>query len=111
MTRISLRPWTLFGALTLATLTLGACTPMQLTHPQFGAARSTEDQVDCNRAARIEAFNRQPFWGGPPRFYRGRDGRLHQDPWAFSHNDRFFEEAQLQDFCMRNKGYQLVPVG
>jgi hypothetical protein len=24
--------------------------------------------------------------------------------------DRFMEESRLEDFCMRNKGYQLVPV-
>ncbi len=45
-----------------------------------------------------------------PRYYRGRDGRLYNDPFWFNRqNDTFFEESRLRDFCMRSKGYTLVP--
>jgi hypothetical protein len=31
-------------------------------------------------------------------------------PYPYPFGDAFFEEARLADFCMRAKGYELVPV-
>jgi len=30
-------------------------------------------------------------------------------PYAYPFGDPFFEEARMMDFCMRAKGYELVP--
>jgi hypothetical protein len=48
-----------------------------------------------------------------PSYLRGRDGRLYRaDPWSrgSAFNDTWFEEMRLRDFCLRNKGFRLVPV-
>lgn len=70
-----------------------------------------EDLKTCRRAAQIEAmreadaFPPAPYWGPPwppwnPPFYYGSA--------AWPRTDRFYLENRLSDFCMRNKGYELV---
>lgn len=90
---------------------LGACTPMRWEHPQYGMAGAETDLNDCRQSARTEAW-RQSFmynsWNYPS-VYRGRDGRLYRDPFPMSRRDSTFDEWQLRDYCMRNKGYRLVP--
>jgi hypothetical protein len=94
-------------------IVLGACTPMRWEHPSFGTAQATPDLNDCARSARYEAMRfawSDPFWGAPS-YYRGRDGRLYVDPFARTrYRDPWFYEDQLRDYCMRSKGYRLVPV-
>jgi hypothetical protein len=95
-----------------AAAALAACTQMRWEHPSFGSAQTEADLGECSKSAWIEAQQRAFYAGGfGPRYYRGRDGRLYNDPFWFSRqNDTFFEESRLRDFCMRNKGYMLVPV-
>jgi hypothetical protein len=93
---------------------LGACTPMRWEHPQYGLAGAQEDYASCNQSARAEAWRYQmaaKVWE-PPRYYRGNDGRLIYDPWPshYRRYDPWMDEARLADYCMRNKGYKLVPV-
>lgn len=95
----------------------GACTPMRWEHPQLGAA--TDDEVrDCSVKARQQAwrnsFMYQP-WGYPFPYrsyaYRDRHGHLRYAEPVFPHyRDTTFDEWNLRDYCMRSKGYQLVPV-
>jgi hypothetical protein len=101
----------------LAALALGGCTPLQWVRD--GAVPATEvvekDSADCRQAAWREAQYR--YWGYGPSFgpIYGRDPfgrRLVTSPygWGYPFFDPFFEESRLADFCMRSKGYQLVPV-
>jgi hypothetical protein len=91
---------------------LAACTQMRWEHPNFGSGQTEADLGECSKSAWIEAQQRAFYAGGfGPRYYRGRDGRLYNDPFWFNRqNDTYFEESRLRDFCMRNKGYTLVPV-
>ena len=95
-----------------AVFMLAACAPVRWEHPALGAAQSEADLEDCRRQAWIEA-QREAFFYYRPYPYRGRDGRFYwryYDPYWYGAGDRFFRETQLRDFCMRSKGYNLVPV-
>ena len=88
---------------------------MRWEHPNLSAADADADWSDCRRSAQYEA--REQEWRdrfyNPPRYVRGRDGRLYrtEEPFSmFGRNDIFFREQQLTDFCMRSKGYRMVPV-
>jgi hypothetical protein len=98
----------------LAAAALAACTPMRWEHPSLGAAQTEADLGECGRAAWIEAQHQSFLYGGfyrGPSYYRGRDGRLYYDPfWGNRMNDTFYAESRLRDYCMRSKGYNLVPV-
>jgi hypothetical protein len=103
----------------LAALTLGGCTPLQWVRD--GAVPPTEvvekDSADCRQEAWRESQYR--YWGysGPfipvfrrDPFNRGFVGYPYYGPWSYPFYDPLFEESRLADFCMRSKGYQLVPV-
>jgi len=92
-------------------LTLGACTPMRWEHPQYGLAATDTDLTDCSRSARAEAWRSSFMYSAwdSPGYYRGRDGRRYYDPFPMRRSSTF-DEWQLRDYCMRNKGYRLVPV-
>ena len=91
---------------------LGACTPMRWEHPQYGAAGTETDLTDCSRSARAEAWRNSFMYSAwdSSAYYRGRDGRLYRDPFPMRRHNSTFDEWQPRDYCMRNKGYQLVPV-
>ena len=77
----------------------------------LGAAQTEADLEDCRRQAWGEA-QREAFFYYRPYPYRTRDGRAYwryYDPYWYGGGDRLFREIQLRDFCMRNKGYNLVP--
>lgn len=85
---------------------LSACTPMQWQSASLGVAPSKAEIDECNQSAFYEA-QRQSFLYdyGWPRYYGRPWG-----PWPrYSPNDRFFRERDLFDYCMRSKGYRLVP--
>jgi hypothetical protein len=89
---------------------LAACTPMQWQDRRFGTVASAAEVQECERSAYFEAKNQAFFhsfaW---PRTYFGRDGRVYYRRWPDYH-DTFFLERQLFDYCMRARGFQLVPV-
>jgi hypothetical protein len=66
------------------------------------------DLLTCRQAAQQETFVTSPYYGygfgfGPP-FWRHRY-------WpSYYYDNRFYTEGRLTDFCMRNKGYQLVTI-
>jgi hypothetical protein len=97
-------------------LAAGACTPMRWEHLSLSGDAAQAESGECRQAAWGEA-QRQSFYSGfgafPSRWVRGRDGRMYlADPWTSQrHANAFFLEAQLYDFCMRNKGFRLVPAG
>ncbi len=85
---------------------------MRLEHPQFGTSRLNEDASECDHVARQEAFRATAFSSLQPRFVRGRDGRLYSVRPSFHEleMERWHAERNLSDFCLRSRGYRLVPV-
>jgi hypothetical protein len=89
----------------------GACTPMRWEHPQLGLASAEADAQECDHLARRESW-RSPYGLGlwdSPSAYRGPDGRFRAHPYPLYRRDPWFEELRLRDYCMRAKGYRLVP--
>ena len=98
-----------------AVLFLAACTPLQWVRPDTGAQQLNGDLAQCQQEAWREARWRTWLYRplGPTTF-RDIHGR-HFLAWPYSpfgdpFGDRFMEESRLAHFCMRAKGYQLVPV-
>ncbi|MFM7345224.1 MAG: hypothetical protein ACKO1J_07655 [Tagaea sp.] len=109
-----MRALTIRSLALLVALPLAACgPPMRWEHPRLAGADAQAEFSDCSRQAWAETQNRAWMnrWMSPS-YVRGRDGRLYAvDPWRRpSFNDTWFEEQHLRDFCLRNKGFRLVPV-
>ena len=87
----------------LAFLIMG-CTPVQWQHASMGTAPSADELGYCNQSAYYES-QRQAFFDDFmwPRYHRF--GRFHSP-----YRNQFFRERDLFDYCMRARGYQLVPV-
>ncbi len=105
----------------LALLLLGptACAPpMRWGKPGVDATQATEETRDCRRAARAAAMQRysgpppEPFAGviGPSSYAGMRAGSANM--WQYSSTDAglYAFEQHLADSCMRNRGYDRVPV-
>lgn len=110
------KPSAIASVLTLAVLSgvLPGCgQAMQWYRPDTTLEAADLDARECRAAARDEAF-RESFFYGPPFYsfpYYGPRGPRH---WRDPFYDPFFardqREQDLQDFCLRSRGYQLVPV-
>ena len=96
----------------IAVFALSGCAPMQWI--KDGAVPATEaleqDTAMCRqhawREAQYNSWAYRPYGWTP---YAG--GRRFVGGWPYGpFYDPFFEEARLTDFCMRAKGYQLVPI-
>jgi hypothetical protein len=95
-------------------LALAGCTPMQWVHQNASPAELSQDLAHCRQEAWREAqwrsFLYRPF--GPTVFV-DRFGRRHvlgYAPFSDPFGDTFIEESRLAHFCMRAKGYELVPI-
>jgi hypothetical protein len=101
-----------------AVVLVAGCTPLQWVRdgevPDPEALRT--DTAFCRqeawREAQWRAFAYRPVG---PIMARDPFGRRFVSPWPyapfpFPAGDPFFDEARLADFCMRAKGYELVPV-
>ena len=105
-----------FRLLAPALLLLAAgCTPMQWVREDANPEQVRQDEAVCRQEAWREASWRAWFYRPfGPTIIRDRAGR----PFVFSpyspfgdpFGDRFMDEARLASFCMRAKGYELVPV-
>ena len=101
-----------------AALALAGCTPMQWVRD--GAVPAPEvleqDASTCRREAWHEAQYRSWAYNRPfaPTIRRDSFGRSFvawpNSAYPYPFGDPFFEEVRLADFCMRAKGYELVPV-
>ena len=88
--------------------------PQRWENPSLTPQDWSRDQRECsflayNESRRIYYYD--PFFFRP-RYVRTRDGHLvavAPDPFAYQH-EQFVREMQLNDFCMRTRGYRLVPV-
>jgi hypothetical protein len=92
-------PVTLLGALLLALA--GCATPERWEKAGVSAELTSTDAVECRRAASQEAFLYIP---SPPVIWPRRIN------WQYEQSERFYAENRLTAFCMRAKGYDLVPI-
>jgi hypothetical protein len=96
-----------------AVLVLAGCTPMEWVKPDVTAEERDQDAIACQQDAWREAQWRgwyyRPFPMAPFRDATGR--RFFPGPYYYADpfGDPFLEEGRLAQFCMRNKGYELVP--
>ena len=98
-------PGTLLVALLLALA--GCATPERWEKAGVSAEMTSTDAVECRRSASQEAFLYQS--GAPPPLWFYRRG--YWFTWQQSQeSDRFYAENRLTAFCMRAKGYELVPI-
>lgn len=71
------------------------------------------DAKECRAAAHDEAY-RESYYYGPPFYsfpYYGPRGTRHwRDPFYDPFFARDMREQDLQDFCLRSRGYRLVPM-
>jgi hypothetical protein len=100
------------AALAIA-LVLTGCTPMEWVRPDATPEEREQDAIACQQDAWREAQWRswyyRPFPAGP---FRDLTGRHLAGPYGYYgglYGDPFLEEGRLASFCMRNKGYELVP--
>src|SRR5262245_8228521 len=101
----------------IALLLLAGCAPMQWIKDGEPAepAALEKDSAFCRQEAWREAQYRA--WAYRPiapvvtrdRFGRSTFVGWPYAPYAYPFGDPFFDEARLADFCMRAKGYELVP--
>lgn len=104
--------------LLFALLGLAGCTPLQWV--KDGAPAEAEalekDSATCRQEAWREAQYRSFAYSRPiaPLVRRDAFGRSFvtypYGPYPYPFADPFFEEMRLADFCMRAKGYELVPI-
>ena len=98
----------------IAAALLAGCTPMQWVKQDAGPQQIEQDAALCRREAWREAqwrsFMYRPF--GPTTFtdWRGRRYLWPYSPLGDPFGDQLMEESRLAHFCMRAKGYELVPV-
>lgn len=101
---------------------LAACgPPMAWQKPGVTVAEAQTDSRDCSNLARDQAF-RESFFAGPYGYpghyghYGSFPSRFGPYPGAFgySRHDSFMwrqqREGDLQNFCLRARGYHLAPV-
>ncbi len=90
---------------------VGACTAMQWVKPGADAAELERDSAACRRDAWLRSHD-FVWWHDPfgPLVVQDRQGRpvVLRPYWPFS--DPLLVEARLEQFCMQDKGYRLVPV-
>ena len=93
-------------------LGLAACgAPPHWEKPGVDQAVSLQDRTQCRKAAQQEAFR---YYTTPFPIYGWGYGRAWRWPggyfWQSSFDsDRDFTENRLAAFCMRSRGYELVP--
>ena len=101
------------GAITtgiLLALTLAGCAPMQWIDPRTGSTAGADAALEeCHRLALDEAWRSQWYYGWSPHLYEPFGG---YPGWRypFGHDESFSHDLyfQLQNFCMRSRGFRLV---
>ncbi len=74
------------------------CSTTEWVREDRNQEETDKDIVDCTRYAQREASNRAAGFYGPT-----------YGPGAYRTQGRMMDEAGLTDYCMRSKGYRLVP--
>jgi len=102
-------------AMAVLTLGLGACASMEWAKPDSTPEQAEADSLQCQRDAWQEAHRYWYYRPFGPMGFRDALGRplfggpygVGPDPFA----DPALQESRLAMFCMRSKGYELVPSG
>lgn len=71
-------------------------------------AVTATDMTECRRAASQESFLYFPYAYAPPLWGYSRWSWLYWQQRLDS--ERFYTEIRLTAFCMRSRGYELVPI-
>ena len=94
-------------------LGLAGCTPLQWVRQDASPAQLNDDLARCRQDAWREAqwrgFLYRPFGATTMIDHRGRRFVVPYSPFGDPFGDSFIEESRLTTFCMRAKGYELVP--
>lgn len=97
-----------------ALLLLAGCTPMQWVRQDTGPELLDQDLAQCRqeawREAQWRAFLYRPFGVTTVVDRFGRRFVIPYSPFGDPFGDSFMEESRLAHFCMRSKGYDLVPI-
>jgi hypothetical protein len=97
-----------------AAIVLVGCTPMQWVKPDVTPEERDQDSIACQQAAwhdaRMRAWYYRPLTMAPFRDASGRRFFGPYGPYADPFGDPLLEEGRLAQFCMRSKGYELVPL-
>jgi hypothetical protein len=88
---------------------------MQWVKSDATPQRFSQDSIECQqeawREARLRAWHYSALGPYPSRDRFGRPAfAWPYSPWGDPCGDTFLEEGRLASFCMRSKGYELVPV-
>jgi hypothetical protein len=94
---------------------MAGCAPMQWVKTDATPAQASTDAAECQQAAwreaQMRAWHYPPF---APFAFRDRVGHPYfgwpYGPFSDPFGNHFMEESRLAQFCMRSKGYELVPV-
>ncbi len=103
-----------FPAWLFVTFALAGCQNVEWSHPQYGTSRVQADLSDCDHIAAQEstrsAFASEPLMTAP-HVSRLPSGQVVADPTPrFPYGSAYPNPGELRSFCMRSKGYELVPV-
>jgi hypothetical protein len=97
-------------AVLMTALGLVACASgMHWEHPETGQLNLTEDDAECRQLAAAEGWRTAPTFSlhYGYGFGYGRHWSWWNDP--FYDHDLYLREMELRDFCLRSRGYRLVP--
>ncbi|WP_341894516.1 hypothetical protein [Ferrovibrio terrae] len=111
MGRTVLKP---IAALTLLGALAACGPPLGWQKPGVTLAEANIDSSECAALARNQAFRESTF--GPSGYYGGYYGPwpYRYGPYGYRSYDSFMwrsqRESDLQDFCLRARGYHLAPI-
>ena len=100
----------------LALLLAAGCTPLQWTRQDTSPEQLRQDVAFCRQEAWREAqwrsflFLDRSFGGTTVVDSRGRHIFVPYSPFGDPFGYPYYDEARLAHFCMRVKGYELVPI-
>jgi hypothetical protein len=98
----------------LILVALAGCTPMHWARQDASPAELNQDLAQCRqdawREAQWRAFLYRPFGATTMIDRFGRRHVFPYSPFGDPFGDPFIEESRLAHFCMRAKGYELVPI-
>lgn len=122
MPKIVMPKLTAFLPLLAVLAFMAGCGPaLEWTRPDTGLAQARLDSAECGSLARQQAFRESFVYGpvipGPPYYgpaYYGPGYPWHgrYGPGLAYRNDFMWQarrESDLQDFCLRARGYSLTP--
>jgi hypothetical protein len=96
------------------TAALGACQNVEWSHPQLGTSQLQADLGECDHLA-VQHSYRYAYAAEPlmtaPHVSRLPSGQVVTEPTPrFPYGSAYPNPGELRSFCMRSKGYELVPV-